>query len=260
MPQNFLHHAPSVGIYYTEPEQKNKAEQLAAELGLPLTCDEKDHDLLLGYFHDRLSLYNPAKRYRKAKVYADFTGETALFRRKHGKKELLLKAIGLRKGTSLSVLDATGGLGRDGFLMAAHGCIVHIIERHSVVAALLADGLQRASKNPDTKKIADRIEFSVGDTTQYLRDAVPAEFQYDVIYLDPMFPERNKSALVKKEMQLLQRLIGHGEDVRQLFETALHHADNRVVVKRPVKAPHIGTRDPSHCIKGKTTRYDVYMV
>ena len=82
----------------------------------------------------------------------------------------------------------------------------------------------------------------------------------DVIYLDPMFPERMKSALVKKEMRILHRLVGEDVDADQLLAIALKRARKRVVVKRPRLAPTLINVSPSFCVKGESIRYDVYSV
>ena len=77
---------------------------------------------------------------------------------------------------------------------------------------------------------------------------------------DPMFPERSKSASVKKEMQILQQLLGADLDTVQLFEQALRVATDRVVVKRPRIAPLISEMKPHHVVEGKASRFDVYHV
>ena len=80
----------------------------------------------------------------------------------------------------------------------------------------------------------------------------------DVVYLDPMFPERKKSARVKKDMWLFHQLIGPDASEAELLDAALCCAGWRVVVKRPVRAPALGDRQPHHDIPGKTVRFDVY--
>jgi 16S rRNA (guanine1516-N2)-methyltransferase len=85
----------------------------------------------------------------------------------------------------------------------------------------------------------------------------------DVIYLDPMFPARDKSASVKKDMALFQALLGAGEsatDADDLLVWALEQAVARVVVKRPAKAAELAGSKPSHVIAGKAVRYDVYVL
>lgn len=55
----------------------------------------------------------------------------------------------------------------------------------------------------------------------------------DVVYLDPMYPHRQKSALVKKEMRVFQSLVGNDDDADSLLIPAMTIAKRRVVVKRP---------------------------
>ena len=192
-------------------------------------------------------------------MYVEFIKKAAGYRRRLGKKELLLRAIGFNKNNPLTVLDVTGRLGKDAFLMASHGCRVDIIERNPIVAALLEDGLQRAQKHPDTRDIAERIQLRQMDSIHFLNDP-DIQKLCDVIYLDPMFPGRTKSAKVKKEMQLLQKLIGREEDTVELFTAALNSSGKRVVVKRPMSAKPLAGPAPSHSINGKTTRFDVYLI
>jgi len=83
--------------------------------------------------------------------------------------------------------------------------------------------------------------------------------QPDVIYLDPMYPHREKSAAVKKEMRVFQSLVGEDLDADNLLEPALALAKYRVVVKRPSYAPPLNNKKPSTSIKMKKNRFDVYV-
>lgn len=246
-------------IYYTEPDEMQIAMQLSASLDLPVTADTAGYDFVLSRDNNRLTLSMPRSAALKGGIFTEFTHGATGYRRKQGQREMLLKAVGAHKSKGLTVLDATGGLGRDSFLMAACGCTVHILERNKIVAALLADGLQRAARHEETSGIAERITLSVLDSREFLEKYADTE-QYDVIYLDPMYPERSKTALVKKEMQILQQLIGPEDDTEQLLAAALKAARKRVVVKRPKTAPFLTGRKPSHSLTGKTTRFDVYML
>lgn len=251
---------PRVGIFYPEPGQKERAELLARSLQLPVIIDSTGYDFILSYVHNRLCLSSSTESRQMSPVYVEFIGGAAGFRRKHAGREMLLRATGFRQDRPPFVLDATGGLGKDSFLLASHGCRVHVLERNSIVAALLEDGLRRAAEHRDTHAIAGRIELSIRDSLEYLLDTARGERKYDVVYLDPMYPERSKSALVKKEMQMLQKLVGRENDTLQLFTAALSAARRRVVVKRPRTAPPLAGPPPSHSLNGKTTRFDVYMV
>jgi 16S rRNA (guanine1516-N2)-methyltransferase len=186
-------------------------------------------------------------------ICVDFLeGAMAHRQRGHVGAEYIVKAVKGRSSERLTVLDATAGLGRDCFMLALAGCQVVACERHPVVACLLADGLWRAATSPRTAETVARIEFLPGSAF----DAIAAR-DVDVICLDPMFPEREKAALVKKEMRAFKRLVGADEDGSALLDLARRKARLRVVVKRPASAPPLGGA-PSHSVGGKAGRFDVY--
>jgi len=102
-----------------------------------------------------------------------------------------------------------------------------------------------------------RLHLTYTEAADYLSQADSSD-NPDIIYLDPMFPERHKSAQVKKEMQAFQQLLGKDKDADQLLPLALAKARYRVVVKRPRKAPALRGPAPSHSLEGKSSRFDVY--
>lgn len=200
-------------------------------------------------------------RYGKP-LRVDFVGGKAGHRRRFGggRGQLVAKACGLAKGVTPNVVDATAGLGRDAFVLASLGARVLMVERVPAIAALLADGLSRAGKEAETADIVTRMQLCVGDAARDLAAIVAdADFIPYVVHLDPMFPHREKSALVKKEMRLFRELAGDDSDTSELLHAALSVATHRVVVKRPRKAPSIEGPTPQHTIEGKTSRYDVYV-
>lgn len=208
------------------------------------------------------------KAVRGESIIVDFASASFLYRlrRGGGRKQALARAIGLKPGYNPSVIDATAGLGRDGFILAALGCQVGLCERSAAIAALLADGLRRAATDPRLSAIAARIDLYRGDSRQYL-PTLPADRRPEVIYLDPMFPCRDKkSALIKKEMRLVRKVVGDDEDTAELLQTALTYASKRVVCKRPIEAkplsgdgPQGGERRPDFAITTPNHRFDVYL-
>lgn len=194
-------------------------------------------------------------------VRAEFVTGKMGYRREHGggAGQLVAKAVGLQKTrATLNVVDATAGLGQDAFVLASLGCRVTLFERNPVIHALLADGLARAALNLDCAAIVERMRLLEGSSIDWLAQA-DAEAA-DIVYLDPMFPHRDKSALVKKEMQVFRTIVGDDEDSGQLLAGALERACYRVVVKRPRKAPAIEGPEPTTRIEGKSSRYDVYSI
>jgi len=190
-------------------------------------------------------------------IVIDFTNP-ALSRRRVAHKiyqEFIVRAVGVKSNQSISVVDATAGFGEDGFLLASAGCQVTWLERSPIMHALLEDALARARQQPELVEIVQRIQLLCVDARDWFvaNDEMP-----DVIYLDPMFPARKKSALVKKEMRLLHQLVGEDHDADQLLLLALSRAQKRVVVKRPSGAIPLASLTPNGCVEGKRCRYDLY--
>ena len=248
-----------IAVSHTEPGLTDKACALAAQLNLPLDNPAANTpSLLLTLTPDRLELRQTGKG-AEGPLFVDFIGGAIEYRRKQttSRKEAIARAVGLKGGTNPLVLDLTAGLGRDSFILASLGCTVRMVERSSVVAALLADALERAKEEPMLAEIMARLSLMMGDSLEILRtwqDERP-----EAIYIDPMYPHRSKSALVKKEMRLIRLLVGDDEDSDQLLAAALAIAIRRVVVKRPRLAPALLGPEPNFTIGGKNSRFDVYL-
>lgn len=190
-------------------------------------------------------------------VKVDFLSGQSQYRRNHGggSKEPIAKAIGIKGKLAITVLDATPGLGRDAFVLAALGASVIMIERSPVAYLLLSDGIRRlALAEPD---LARQFVLYHANSCDYMQQLAPGSV--DAVYLDPMFPHRKKSALVKKEMRLFQVMLGPDEDADLLLPAAQHAAAKRVVVKRPNSAPLLAGAKPSMAITSKKHRFDVYI-
>ncbi|GLX83770.1 ribosomal RNA small subunit methyltransferase J [Thalassotalea loyana] len=190
-------------------------------------------------------------------IVVDFVEGASAHRRKFGggRGQDIAKAVGLKHGFTPSVLDATAGLGRDAFVLASLGCNVTLNERVPAVAALLENGLSRANLSTEIAPITKNMVLRHGSSI----DAMTACGEHDVVYLDPMYPHREKSAAVKKEMRVFQTLVGEDLDADDLFEPAYALAKYRVVVKRPNYADFIAGKKPSMSIKMKKNRFDVYV-
>ncbi len=199
---------------------------------------ENPGKLVLDFIHDKVNYLRPLPK---------------------GKNELIAKAIGIAKGLN-NVIDATAGLGMDAVVMARLGCQVRSVERSPEVFALLKDAYARAltEEDPAFKIWLTRLQFLHADSIQYLQALATAD-RPQVIYMDPMFPEKKKSALPRKEMVLFRSLVGDDEDATELLKVALITAKERVVVKRPLKADPL-LREPNHRFEGKSVRYDLYLV
>ncbi len=171
-------------------------------------------------------------------------------------RELLVRAAKVKGASAPVVVDATAGLGEDALLLAQAGFTVLMYERDPAVSALLRDALARAEEIPELAGAVSRMRLFEEDSLCALPQLSAPP---DVVYLDPMFPARSKSAAVKKKFQLLHQLVRPcGEDeARLLLRAAIAAAPRKVVVKRPTCGPHLADIQPSYSLAGKSVRYDV---
>ena len=193
----------------------------------------------------------------------DFSHMAKRIRQDRLSKELLVRAARVRGvGNEPLAVDATAGLGEDSLLLAAAGFRVILYESASTIAALLRDSLQRAADDPLLTRAVARMELREGDSVEGLlcMGNLPQDELPDVVYLDPMFPERRKSAAVKKKFQLIHHLERPCTNEKELFDAAMVARPRKVVVKRPVKGPWLAGAKPSHSLAGKAVRYDCYVM
>lgn len=248
--------APSLSISCTDASLQATAQSLAIKLALPYAeLDPQQIQLVVDNEHIEIrapDLGNP--------IFIDFEAGKNAHRRQFGggRGQPLAKAIGLKKGATPTVIDATAGFGRDAFVLAHLGCELTLVERNPLIATLLSDALFRAVNNSEIASIISRMKLVNQDSVSYLQQLATIDYP-DVIYMDPMYPGRDKTALVKKDMQLLHQLARPDIDSEQLLTSALATAKKRVVIKRPKSAPFVGDQKPSTSIESKNTRYDVYV-
>ncbi len=238
----------------------DEAMQLARRLNLAPAQVIPDisrcaYPLLLYVTYQGLQLQTTGKK-APGPVWVDFLSGAVAHRRKFGggAGQMIAKAVGVKSGIRPSVLDATAGLGKDSFVLATLGCELSMIERSPVIHALLEDGLRRAMADEEVSEVCSRMTLYHGNAI----DLMGTIERPQVVYVDPMFPHTEKSALVKKEMRIFRDVVGDDQDSALLLEAALDTATSRVVVKRARKAPLIEGRPPSYQLEGKSSRYDIY--
>ena len=249
-----------IAVGWEGEAQQAHAESLAHRLELPLTGLAADgFDMLLVAAPSGLEL-RQAGMGTPGPIRVDFVQGKAGHRRRsgEGRGQPLARAVGLKKGKLTYVLDATAGLGRDAFVLASLGCSVLLLERSPVAAALLADAIERASVDTTTRPIVRLMQLRCENAIGYMEN-LPAAACPDVVYLDPMYPHRTKTALVKKEMRIFRQLVGDDADSRDLLAAARKCAQFRVVVKRPARSTRLADELPDIEIKSPNTRYDVYV-
>ncbi len=196
---------------------------------------------------------------RLSGIYVDFVDGAMAWRRRFASRrnEAIARAVNIKPGYRPDVVDATAGLGRDAFILATLGCHVRMLERNPVVAALLHDGLVRGWQDSEIGPwLRERMTLLHACSLSALNGLHPAP---EVVFLDPMYPARKKSACVKKEMRLLQSLAGADMDADGLLAQACALATRRVVVKRPCYAEPLAGVVPEATINMQHHRFDLYL-
>ncbi len=242
---------------------EEKIQNLSLELNLPIVDIVDSVDVLNGF---DFALTQTASRLELRKVgdksgpvFVDFVEGKAAHRRKFGggRGQEIARAVGIKGTEPLQVVDATAGMGQDAFVLASLGCTVTLLERNPIVAVLLLDGLERAALDPVLAPILARMRLLKGDALELLPTVYP-----QVIYLDPMYPSRSKTAKPKKEMQFFHEVVGGDFDSAALLELALacqiQNQVKRVVVKRPQGSETLSSRVPGATVESKNTRFDLY--
>lgn len=235
-------------VCFEKGGQKDMAEAFARRIGTEIS--EKPGPKLTILFHAKgISLTGYGLSYQ-----GDF--ENMLHRVTNGRlqHEMLVRAAKSDK-PGRKAIDATAGMGEDAFLLAAQGYEVTLFEQNPVIAVLLKDALRRAKKHPVLKDIASRMNLVQDNSVEGMSKLLDP---VDVIYLDPMFPARQKSSLINKKLQLIQKLEPPCSEETDLFDAAISASPSKIIVKRPLKSEFLAGRKPSYTLNGKAIRYDCY--
>lgn len=207
-----------------------------------------------------------------------FNSETSLrpliYRLKQGSKlgkQAIAKAVGTNSNHRLQVIDATAGLGTDAIILAYLNCQVFAIEHNPLVIELLQNRLLKAKEDSFLSPIIKNITLLTGDAKILIPKIIKEHnFLPDVIYLDPMFPNKKNRAASKKPMQILQNITTNysSENLIEnqeknitsgLLTISLNYAKKRIVVKRPRISPYLEELKPNFSLIGKANRFDVYL-
>lgn len=186
-------------------------------------------------------------------------------------KDLLCRACGWHLGFR-RIWDITAGLAVDSSMLAQAGFQVVALERNKYLALMLRHARQsllsyqkksiseseREDKSVESSiHFLERITFVWVESKDFLSKENKDRLDPEVIYYDPMYPAKNKTALPSKEMQILREINGVNEEDVEILKKAMALGVKRVVVKRPLKAKPI-LEKPKFQLSSKLVRYDIY--
>ena len=193
-------------------------------------------------------------------VFVDFYSQKIFSRVAVGKrKDSLFKAVKVANKENPTILDATAGFGRDAATLSQYGFSVSLLERNKLLSALLSDGVERLNDSISQNKNPSNCNINLLCGVDFF-ELSNQGVNFDVVYLDPMFPVVNYKSLVKKESQFLQAIVGSDLDQDNLLQPAMNIALKKVVVKRLCSSDYLNNKTPSYSIKSKVIRFDIYLV
>ncbi len=225
-----------------------KAKRLTEKFS---TSADSDSAIILRLDADGLSMLSDGQVLK-----GDFTKMLPRLMPARLRGELLLRAAKQKDNTSRIAVDATAGLGEDSLLLAAAGFEVILFERNPVIYELLCDALERAERVDELKTVVSRMKLYNEDSIQAMRNL---EIEPDVILLDPMFPQRQKNSLVKKKLQIIQRMEAPCDEELELLRSAISLKPKKLIIKRAPKSPYLAGIKAEYSISGKAVRYDCFV-
>ncbi len=252
-------------FWLDNPLIQDSQKQLLLDVGLEVTHDDQvtdDRWIISNNPEGKLVLcYRLQKESKTGQLSFDWSSKQMRFRLQQGggRQEMLAKALGLKKNPEANILDATAGMGREAFLLSSWGAAVTAVEQSAVLFVLLKDAMSYFKKSSLIQS-SFYLDIRYGRSEHYLEGLEKDKYP-DMIYIDPMFPERQKSALVKSEMRVLKKLVGNEQtSYDKLMMVALKKVKNRVVVKRPANADCLGYVKPAYQMISGKYRFDIYKV
>ncbi len=191
----------------------------------------------------------------KEVLHIDFLSGTLGWRLKRVNHERnLRKALG-KTDKKLLIFDSTAGLLTDTMIFLSLGHKVVAVEQSKIIYSLVKDAISRAKdKIPELKNL-----IFVNDNSLEVYKSTSKEF--DVIYLDPMYPSSHKKNKklgrlenIKKILEI-ENLSDNGENLVKDFFNLKY---KKIILKRPLKYKK-NYSNINYQVLGKTTRFDIYL-
>jgi 16S rRNA (guanine1516-N2)-methyltransferase len=230
-------------ILVLDQKMNEAASALAREIGAKVCLESKAGETYILVEEEGLSFVSYLTK-PHLKLHMDYKKGRIGYRLQQAQKEPIVKAFADVPKNEY-IFDATMGLGEDSVRLASAGHHVIAAEKNPFIYVLVRDAVKRAE--------IENLKIEWGASEKLLQNLLKKPY---AVYLDPMFGIE-KSAKVKKEMQVLQLLTEANEGTEDLFTAAMVAASKKVVVKRAIEAPPISNLK-HQSVSTKTIRFDIY--
>jgi len=169
-------------------------------------------------------------------------------------ERILKKALG-KSSKQLLIFDSTAGLLTDSMIFLSLGHKVVAVEQSKILFSLVKDGLSRAEhKIPEIKNLLYLNDNSLEVYKNMSND-------FDIIYLDPMFPVSKKNIKKSGKIETIKKILeleNFEDNSDSLIKNFLSLSYKKIILKRPLKHGK-NYSNINYQVFGKTTRFDIYL-
>ena len=224
---------------------KDKALTLAEKYSLKLSSITAKQPYL--YISE-----NPHIKFKDKEIINSFRSGSFTNRIKNFQREAhLKKAIGYGGESSKRILDCTGGLGHDAFILALLGQYVTFVEKNKGLCILFELALENLPQTPYFLEAKERIKI-INDNSASFIDKL---LDYDVVYIDPMFKDKGTAG----RSGVMSLLSDYLDDFTDVSDVLIRSKFNRMVIKRQKQFKQSGNGSPSFILSGKSINFHVFI-
>ena len=232
------------GIKVVNPSLIKRAKELSKKYNIPL-LGSKSVEIYLSMDNQ------PILHSGEDKLENSFTsGKFSTRISRYQSETLLKKAIGWHSTTQKHILDATGGLGHDSFILALLGQKITLLEKNTGLCILIEEALHNLPKLPYFNDAKNNISIINSDSRTFLSSVE----NFDIVYIDPMFNSKKKLKRTK-QMEFLDNYLKEYDDPSAEFYESNF---KKLVIKRELRATPSIKDCSALSFKGSSVRYDIY--
>ena len=232
------------GIKVVNLSYMKRAKELSKKYNISL-LDSKSAETYL-FLDDQSILHSGSNKLENSFTSGKFSTRISQYQGEN----LLKKAIGWQSKTQKHILDTTGGLGHDAFILALLGQKITVLEKNIGLCILIEEALNNLPNLPYFKNAKNNISIINSDSRVFLSSAE----NFDVVYIDPMFNSKKKLKRTK-QMQFLDNYLEEYDDPSVEFYKSNF---KRLVIKKELRAAPSIKDCSAISFKGSSVRYDVY--
>lgn len=195
---------------------------------------------------------NPHIKFKDKEIINSFRSGSFTNRIKNFQREAhLKKAIGYGGESSKRILDCTGGLGHDAFILALLGQNVTVVDKNKGLCILFELALESLPQTSYFLEAKERITI-INDNSASFIDKL---LDYDVVYIDPMFKDKGTAG----RSGVMSLISDYLDDFTDVSDVLIRSKFNRMVIKRQKQFNQSGNGSPSFILSGKSINFHVFI-